>query len=227
MTGRLGLSGRTLNLLLTLIPGGHIADELRRVRDSDVGGRLSTTEVRELAHVVTVAVAQATRDADRAAVTAAAEDLRSALRRVDLDGLELARQHHVRLLRRDATGDLEPIAGVARPRDVDQIVLRDITWRVACAVAPDHRIGREIARARDPCDGGHLAIPRLRELIAAFHRPCTLLDRKALIQARDEFTLAVARVDLDALATEGRPVSLFLWDEERDGPEGAVEHPPS
>jgi hypothetical protein len=91
----------------------------------------------------------------------------------------------------------------------DQLILRDNTLRVLSLAAPNEAIGRQVALARDPMNGGHLTVTQVRALAAA--------------EARRDIETALARIDLDALAAEGRTVSLFVWEEERDGPRRTID----
>jgi hypothetical protein len=104
----------------------------------------------------------------------------------------------------------------------DQLILRDNTLRVLSLAAPNEAIGRQVALARDPMNGGHLTVTQVRALAAAAHLT-TPLDANAIAEARRDIETALARIDLDALAAAGRTVSLFVWEEERDGPRRTID----
>lgn len=92
--GQLILTDETLRVLLALLPFGRACVELTRARDVDDGGHLATTEVRELVRLLGRAGrvrALVTSEALRDAVG----QFRTALRRIDLDALELDGRHTV------------------------------------------------------------------------------------------------------------------------------------
>lgn len=96
-------------------------------------------------------------------------------------------------------------------------MLRDETLRVIRLAVPDEVIGRQIGLARDPMDAGHLSATQVRQMAAVLDAPCPLAGEGALAGARVEFGRELARLDIDALDAVGGRVSVFVWDEERDG----------
>jgi hypothetical protein len=101
----------------------------------------------------------------------------------------------------------------------NQLILSDPTLRVLFVALPDGVAARELARARDPADGGHLSADQVRGLAAVLDERCVLVAAQAQATARRELSCALMRLDLDALSAHGRSVSIFLWDSDRDGPQ--------
>lgn len=99
--------------------------------------------------------------------------------------------------------------------------MHDETWRVAYLACGDEVIGREVGNARNAMGGGHLTVALICALVEVLREPCPPADEAALRQARAEFERELSKLDLDALEAGGRRVSLFLWEDYRDGPRRA------
>jgi hypothetical protein len=106
-----------------------------------------------------------------------------------------------------------------------QLVLTDRTLRVLFVASPDGAVSRELARARDPMDGGHLSANQVRRLAAVLDERCVLVTAGAQATARRELACALTRLDIDALSVQERNVSIFLWDSDRDGESTTAEAP--
>lgn len=85
------------------------------------------------------------------------------------------------------------------------------------AVQTDALVAYEVGQARDVVSGGHLNVTQARALKTALDAPCHLITAGALMDARTDLDRALQRLDLDALRAAGRCVSIFLWEQERDG----------
>jgi hypothetical protein len=104
-----------------------------------------------------------------------------------------------------------------------QLVLRDETLAVLALVAPDRATAREFQRARDVMSAGHLNITQVHDAEAALHQDSHMLGREALDAARADFREGLSHLDLHALASAGRDVSVFPYDPERDEPRRAID----
>lgn len=107
----------------------------------------------------------------------------------------------------------------------DQLVLTDETLRVLYTLLPYGRPAVQVGLARNSYDGGHLTVREVR-LLADFLSeaaadPRCLVTREALAAATAQFHDRLRDLDLDEIE-RGRPgeVSIFVWDESRDGPIG-------
>lgn len=93
MNDQLILNDDTLRVIASILPYSSICDELARARDRMSGGHISTADVRTIQNALMLAEADpGAQLVTRSALRIAGGDLRAALRRVDLDGLELAHQ---------------------------------------------------------------------------------------------------------------------------------------
>lgn len=104
-----------------------------------------------------------------------------------------------------------------------QLVLRDDTLGVLLLLLPAGPVAVEIGKARDPRDGGHLTVGQVREIADLLGRPSRLAFDEALAAARGDLGRQLDQLDLDALTTTRRRVSLFVWQDERDGPRRAID----
>jgi hypothetical protein len=104
-----------------------------------------------------------------------------------------------------------------------QLVLRDATLAVLALVAPDSATAREFQRARDLMSAGHLTVAQIRDAETALHQTSHLLNRDALDAARADLREGLSHLDLHALASAGRNVSVFAYDPERDKPRRAID----
>lgn len=111
MNGQLILADETLRVINSVLPYSKTCDEIARARNTYSGGHLTTAEVREIDRALKAAGSDPARLVTAEALKAAVEDLQAALRRVDLDGLELAGQRTVSLFvwdpARDSPASLE------------------------------------------------------------------------------------------------------------------------
>jgi hypothetical protein len=117
MGDQLILTDDTLRVLVSVLPYSQICEELARARNVNKGGHISTNDVRK----IRLALVSALADPGAQLVTVSAlkladADLRQALRRVDLDALELAGQHVVSVFLFDpARDDVASLAAAHAP----------------------------------------------------------------------------------------------------------------
>jgi hypothetical protein len=84
------LTDATLRVAFAVLPYGRLAAELVRARDPERGAHLATAEVRELGRVLDMAAQDPQLLITSAALREATAQLRQAMIRLDLNGLELA-----------------------------------------------------------------------------------------------------------------------------------------
>lgn len=95
-SSRLVLTDDSLRVAVALLPCSPICGELLRARDSRARATLGTDEVRQLSRALNVASSETPVSLlVRAALHNGAEELRAALRRVDVDALDALGCHTV------------------------------------------------------------------------------------------------------------------------------------
>jgi hypothetical protein len=104
-----------------------------------------------------------------------------------------------------------------------QLVLRDATLAVLALVVADRAIAREFQQARDLMSAGHLTVAQIRDAEAALHQDSHMLSRDALDAARADLREGLSHLDLHALTSAGRDVSVFAYDPKRDEPRRAID----
>jgi hypothetical protein len=111
----------------------------------------------------------------------------------------------------------------------EQLILTDETLRVLCALLPYGPVTDQLTRARNGDDGGHLTAAEVRLLERCLNHAADDATRvvtdAALYRATEQFHRQLAGIDLRRCELGAqRSVSVFVWDDLRDGP-GAAVHP--
>jgi hypothetical protein len=117
MNDQLILTDDTLRVLVSVLPYGQVCEELARARNPYKGGHISTNDVRRIRLALVAALADPRAQLmTTSALKLADADLRQAMRRIDIDALELAGRHVISVFLFDpARDDVANLAAAHAP----------------------------------------------------------------------------------------------------------------